>query len=183
MKTEPHNAARIPYPAWTYPARAAWLLVQASCWRLAWSRLRFLRPALLRLFGATIPLGCLIRGSVRVYFPWLMTVGTDVAISQGVVVYNLGGITVGNRVVISQDVYFCGGTHDYTKSNYPLLRKPIVIEDDTWIGAGAFIGPGVRVGKGSVVGARAVVFKDVPPWKVVAGNPASVIKDRVLSDE
>ncbi len=62
------------------------------------------------------------------------------------------------------------------------MRKPIVIEDDVWIGAGAFIGPGVRIGQGAVVGARAVVFKDVPRWKVVAGNPAQVLKDRVMRD-
>jgi putative colanic acid biosynthesis acetyltransferase WcaF len=110
----------------------------------------------------------------------LITIGENVAISHGVVFYNLGGATVGHRAVISQDVYLCGGTHDYTKSNYPLVRKPIIIEDDVWIGAGAFIGPGVRIGQGAVVGARAVVFKDIPPWKVAVGNPARVIKDRVL---
>jgi putative colanic acid biosynthesis acetyltransferase WcaF len=180
MSTDPSKSVRRPYPTWTYFARVAWSLVQATLWRAAWSRVYFLRPALLRLFGAAVPLRCLIGGSVRVHFPWLITIGTDVAISHGVVFYNLDRITVGNRAVISQDAYFCGGTHDYSIATYPLVRKPIVIEDDVWIGAGAFVGPGVRIGRGAVVGARAVVFNDVPPWKVAVGNPARVIKDRVL---
>ncbi|MBI5316143.1 MAG: putative colanic acid biosynthesis acetyltransferase [Nitrospirae bacterium] len=132
------------------------------------------------MFGAKLPWRCQIAGSVRVYFPWALCVGKHVAISHGVVLYNLGGISIGSRVVISQDVYFCGGTHDYTNPTFPLVQMPIVIGDDVWIGAGAFIGPGVTVGQGAVVGARAVVTKDVLPWKVVAGNPASIIKDRLI---
>jgi putative colanic acid biosynthesis acetyltransferase WcaF len=163
-----------------YPARALWLVTQATLWRLAWKRLWFLRPALLKSFGARTPFRALISESVRVQFPWLLAMGESVAIGPGVTFYNLGGITLGSRVVISQDAYLCGGTHDYTTRDYPLLRLPIVIDDDVWIGAGAFIGPGVRVGQGAVVGARAVVTKDVPAWKVVAGNPARVIKDRIL---
>lgn len=98
-------------------------------------------------------------------------------------IYNLGAFTLGNRSIISQDVYVCGGTHDYTSPTYPLLRRDVVIEDDVWICAGAFIGPGVRIGQGAVVGARAVVVKDVPPWTVVAGNPAREIKKRVLKSK
>lgn len=180
INTAPHAAARMPYPKWTYPTRALWQLVQFSIWRLAWRRIVYLRPALLKLFGASLPYHCLICGGVEIYFPWELRIGSHVAISDHVVFYNLAGITLGDRVVISQDAYLCGGTHDYTRPNYPLKRLPIVVEDDVWIGAGAFIGPGVRIGRGAVVGARAVVFKDVPPWKVVAGNPARIIKDRVL---
>jgi putative colanic acid biosynthesis acetyltransferase WcaF len=61
-----------------------------------------------------------------------------------------------------------------------LVRKQIAIGDNVWICAGAFIGPGVSIGDGAVIGARAVVFKDVEPWSVVAGNPARKIKERIV---
>ena len=97
--------------------------------------------------------------------------------------YNLGELKIGKRTIISQDVYICGGTHDYTDLTYPLVIRNIVIGDCVWIGAGAFIGPGVTVGDGAVVGARAVVVKNVEPWTIVAGNPARVIKKREVRPE
>lgn len=181
MRTDPNAAVPGPHPLWSYFARAAWILVQATVWRLAWKRIPGLRPLIVRVFGGTVPLGTMISESVRVYFPWALSLGKDVSVGPGVNFYNLGGVVLGDRVVISQDVYFCGGSHDYTHPRYPLQRKLIVIKSDVWIGAGAFIGPGVSVGQGAVIGARAVVMKEVPPWKVVVGNPAREIKDRILS--
>lgn len=183
MRTDPGSAAFAPHPAWTYPARAVWTVVQATLWRLAWKRIRVLRPALLRLFGARVAWRSQFAASVDVYFPWALAMGTDTAVGPGVSFYNLGGVTIGDRVVISQNAYLCGGTHDYTRGNYPLVRKPVVIEDDVWIGAAAFICPGVRIGQGAVVGACAVVTRDVAPWTVVGGNPARFIRERVMRDE
>lgn len=57
-------------------------------------------------------------------------------------------------------------------------EKPVVIEDDVWIGSRVIILPGVTIGKGSVIGASAVVSKSVPPYSVVAGNPAKIVKTR-----
>jgi putative colanic acid biosynthesis acetyltransferase WcaF len=182
LRTDPNSRDRAPYPLWTYLARALWLVLQATVWPLAWKRIPGLRSGMLRIFGASTPLGVLISEGVRVYFPWSLRLGRHVVIGPRVDFYNLGGVRLGDRVVISQDVYFCGGTHDYSDPRYPLIRRPIVIEDDVWVGAGAFIGPGVTVGRGSVVGAKAVVMKDIPAWKVVAGNPAYVIKDRILRE-
>lgn len=106
--------------------------------------------------------------------------GGDTAIGPGVTFYNLGGLSIGNRVVISQNAYLCGGTHDYRKPSYPLQRKRLTIADDVWIGAFAFLCPGVNVGQGAVIGACAVVSKDVAPWTVVVGNPARVVATRRL---
>jgi putative colanic acid biosynthesis acetyltransferase WcaF len=60
--------------------------------------------------------------------------------------------------------------------------EPIEVGDNAWVGARAFIGPGVRIGEGAVVGATASVCRDVPDWTVVGGNPARVIKPRVMAN-
>jgi len=180
VQTPTVQSSSAPHPKWTYAVRAVWLAVHATLWQLAWKRIWFLRPAILKCFGATTPFKVLLSEAVSIHFPWSLVIGEQVAVGRGVTFYNLGGVEMGNRVVVSQDAYLCGGTHDYTIRGYPLQRRRIVIEDDVWIGAGAFIGPGVRIGKGAVVGARAVVMRDVPAWKVVAGNPARIVKDRIL---
>ena len=64
----------------------------------------------------------------------------------------------------------------------PTIVKRTVIGNDVYIGHGAFIRPGVTIGHGAVVGARAMVLRDVPPYAVVAGNPASVKKYRISED-
>jgi putative colanic acid biosynthesis acetyltransferase WcaF len=182
MISDPRTSQVAPHPAWTYPARALWSVVQVSLWRAAWKRCHVLRPAILRAFGAKVAWRTQIAGSVTIYFPWRLSIGGDTAIGPGVTFYNLGGLEIGRRVVISQNAYFCGGTHDYTKPNYPLICKSLVVEDDVWIGAAAFLCPGIRVGQGAVVGACSVVTKDVAPWAIVAGNPARAIGSRVITD-
>lgn len=137
---------------------------------------------LLRRFGAAIGSEVRIESSVQIKFPWLLTVGDFAAIGEGARIYNLGVVTVGARVTISQFAHLCAGTHDHTDPSMPLRRLPITVGDDAWICADAFIGPDVSVGEGAVVGARAAVFEDVKAWTIVGGNPARFIKDRVLDD-
>jgi putative colanic acid biosynthesis acetyltransferase WcaF len=64
--------------------------------------------------------------------------------------------------------------------NHPLTIAPISIGSRCWIAADVFVGPGVTIADGTVVGARSSVFKDLPPWSVVAGSPAKVIRPRGL---
>lgn len=94
--------------------------------------------------------------------------------------YSVNKIHIGKRATVSQGAHLCSASHDIEDQDFQMVSAPIQIDDDAWIAAEAFIGPGVTVGKGAVVGARAVVFKDVKPWTVVVGNPARVIKRRVL---
>ena len=114
----------------------------------------------------------------HIYFPWNLTVGDYAAIGEDALVYNLGPVTLGARVTVSQRAHLCAGTHDYADPAMPLEKPPIAVGAQAWICADAFVGPGVTVGDGAVVGARAVAVKDVPPWTVVAGNPARPVRPR-----
>ena len=121
--------------------------------------------------------------STWIYFPWNLTVGDWSAIGEQAFIYNLGPVTLGEKVTVSHRAQLCAGTHDYTQLDLPLLKPPIVVCDQAWICADAFVGPGVTVGEGAIVGARAVVTKNVEPWVIVAGNPAKLIKKRILNGQ
>lgn len=138
------------------------------------------RRFVLRRFGAKIGHQVNTYASTRVYFPWNLTVGDWSAIGEDAFIYNLGPVTLGEKVTISHRAQLCAGTHDYTRADLPLLKPPIVIKDQAWVCADAFVGPGVTVGEGAIVGARAVAMKDIPPWAIVAGNPAKFIKKREM---
>lgn len=138
------------------------------------------RAFLLRCFGAKIGRGAHIYPGARIELPWLLEVGELSSVADGVRVYNLGKVRIGARSTLSFGAHICAGTHNYEDAGFPLLRLPIDIGDDVWICADAFLAPGVTVGDGAVVAARAVVVADVPPWVVVAGHPAQVLKPRVI---
>jgi putative colanic acid biosynthesis acetyltransferase WcaF len=173
------NVVQWPYPVRVYAARILWTIVWTTLWKICFKRLAILRTWILRAFGAKVSL-VWMEGSVWIEMPWDLEIGQCCSFGARTHLYNLGGLKIGNHVVISQDVYLCGGTHDYTDPTYPLIRRKITVGDYVWIAAGAFIHPGVTIGEGAVVGARAVVTRDVQPWTVVAGNPARVIKKREM---
>jgi putative colanic acid biosynthesis acetyltransferase WcaF len=172
------RTAAYPYRRSEYLRRYAWLVIQATLYRLPLPRAYGWRRFWLRCFGAKLGTAAAVHSTTHILHPWLFEMGDWSNVSAGVVVYNLGPIKIGSHTVISQNAYLCAGTHDYTKPDLPLLREPITVGDGVWIAASAFIGPGVRVENNSVVGACAVVMKDVAENVVVAGNPARVIKNR-----
>jgi putative colanic acid biosynthesis acetyltransferase WcaF len=139
------------------------------------------RRFLLRRFGAKIGRCVNFYPTARIYFPWNLTAGDWSAVGEDALIYNLGPVTLGEKVTISHRAHLCAGTHDYTQPDLPLLKPPVEIKSQAWICADAFVGPGVTVGEGAVVGARAVVTKNVEPWTIVAGNPAREIKKRELA--
>jgi putative colanic acid biosynthesis acetyltransferase WcaF len=159
--------------------RALWGLAYLLAFRFTPRWLGAWRNFLLRCFGARIR-SARFHPSVRVWAPWLLEVGEQVTVAEGVHLYNAYGITLGDRVILSQGAFLCTASHDYNEPTYPLTGGRIVVADDCWVAAEAFLAPGVRVGEGAVVGARACVFKDVAPWTVVGGNPACVLKERRL---
>ena len=137
---------------------------------------------LLRLFGARIDATAIVYSSAKVYYPANLTMGAYACLASDVDCYNVAPVTIGANSTVSQGAYLCTASHDITDPLNPLVTKPIVIEDQAWVAAGAFVGMGVTIGQGAVVGARTAVFKDVEPWTVVGGNPAKFIKRREIKE-
>jgi putative colanic acid biosynthesis acetyltransferase WcaF len=174
------RTAAFPYRLSDYARRFLWAAVRMTLFDWSPTRAFRWRAAILRAFGAKVAARSAVRPSCYIFHPWLLELGDMCAIAEGVIIYNLGPVSIGDHTVISQRAHLCAGTHDYTRANLPLLRPPIRIGSGVWVAAEAFIGPGVTIGDNSVVGARAVVTKDVPPGVVVGGNPARVIKPREM---
>ncbi len=93
----------------------------------------------------------------------------------------IGPVTMGNYVMLAQNIVISGLNHGYEDVTTPprtqkVVTKQITIADDVWIGANCVITAGVTIGKHAVIGAGSVVTKDIPPFSVAVGNPARVIK-------
>jgi len=174
------DRALSPYALREKVGRLLWGYLGQTMFRCTFHNWYRVRSAILRLFGADVGPHVRLRPTVKIEQPWNLTIGENSSIGDRCIVYCLGKIRIGSNVSISQGTHLCAGTHDYTRHDLPLLRPPIVIEDEVWLAADVFVGPGVTVHEGSVVGARSCVVKDLPAWSVCAGYPARAFKPRVM---
>lgn len=161
------------------PAVQLWRVVQATLF--AWSPwcIDGWRRWLLRLFGAEVGRGVVIRPSVRVTYPWRVSIGDNAWIGEDVVLYSLAAIEIGADAVVSQRSYLCAGSHDPADPAFPIFGKPIVIGPEAWLATDVFVAPGVVIGRGAVVGARSSVFGDLPEGMICYGAPAQPVRPRV----
>ncbi|MBX2974412.1 MAG: colanic acid biosynthesis acetyltransferase WcaF, partial [Flavobacteriales bacterium] len=83
--------------------------------------------------------------------------------------------------VISQGAMIIQGSHDYKKVDYPTYTKPVVIEDGSWVGAGALVTLGVTMKSHSVLAAGSMTSKDLEPYTIYQGNPAVAVRERVMA--
>ncbi len=94
-------------------------------------------------------------------------------------------LVIGNDVMMGPQVIIYGKYHNFERTDIPMMDqgmaeyRKILIEDDVWIGARAIILQNLKIGRGSIIAAGSVVTKDVPPYAVVAGNPARIVKSRI----
>lgn len=142
---------------------------------MGWKRM------LLRAFGAKMGKNANVYSSTKVYYPKNLVMGDNTCLASDVDCYNVAPIILEDNVTVSQGAYLCTASHDIEDPMHPLITAPIVLKDQSWIGARAFVGMGVTIGQGAVVGATASVYKDVEEWTVVGGNPAKVLKQRKIN--
>lgn len=131
-----------------------------------------LRAKVLRLFGAKIGAGALIRHRVRIHWPWKLSVGENSWIGEGTWILNLEPVTIGANSCISQDVFLCTGSHDHRSPTFEFDNAPIRIGDGVWVAARATVLRGVTIADNATVGATALVIRDVADSAVVLAPPA-----------
>lgn len=159
-----------------------WWLVQSTLFALSPQIAYGWRRWLLRLFGARIGTGVLIRPSARCIYPWRLEIGDHSWIGEDVELYTLAPITIGRDVVISQRSFLCAGGHDPSLPSFDTTTAPITVEDEAWIAADVFIAPRVRVGRGAVIGARSTVLHDARPGWLHVGHPARPLRPRPVGE-
>jgi putative colanic acid biosynthesis acetyltransferase WcaF len=142
-----------------------------------------LRVLILQAFGARIGTGVLIKPHVRVKFPWRLSAGAYSWIGEDVWIDNLERVSIGAQCCISQGVYLCTGSHDWSKETFDLITKPIYIENGAWICAKATVGPGVRVGEGAVLTLGSVTTRDLEPWTCYSTFQESPTKQRKVIED
>lgn len=163
--------------------RVAWHFVNALFFENSLNPSSSLKIALLRLFGAKIGRGVIIKPGVNIKHPWFLTLGDNAWIGERAWLDNtFAPITLGDNVCVSQGVYLCTGNHDWTDPAFGLLERPLIIESGAWVGAGAKVLPGAQVASHVVVAGGAVLSKPTESYMIYAGNPAVAVKKRVITE-
>ena len=144
------------YKPGTAVKRILWYYVNLVFLQSGWFPFYGFKVFLLRLFGANIGNGVLIKPFVNIKYPWFLTIGNHVWIGENVWIDNLAQVTIGNNVCISQGALLLTGSHDYKSSSFDLIVKANALEDGVWICAKAVICAGVTCYTHSIVTAGSI---------------------------
>ncbi len=138
---------------------------------------------LLKCFGAKLGKGVVIKQSVNIKYPWKLEVGNYTWIGEQVWIDNLAHINIGNSVCLSQGAMLLTGNHDYTKTTFDLVVKPIKLEDGVWIGAQAMVCPGITCYTHAVLVAKSVATRSLDAYTIYQGNPAVAVRKRIIEEK
>ena len=155
-----------------------WYLVNIVFFKSSLSVFSKPKVILLRIFGAQIGRGVVIKPSVNIKYPWLLKIGNYSWIGEKVWIDNLDNVEIGNNVCISQGALLLCGNHNYKKSTFDLITKPIVLQDGVWIGAKAIVCGGVIAYSHAILTVSSVATDNLLEYSIYKGNPAQKIKER-----
>ena len=170
-------------PGRGFVVRLLWYYVNLIFFRGRWFPFFGPKRFLLRLFGAKVGRGVVLKPAVNIKYPWRLKIGDYSWIGEEVWIDNLADVDIGNNVVLSQGAMLLTGNHDYTSPSFKIFVRPIVLEDGVWIGAKSIVTPGVRCRSHSVLAVGSVATRDLEEFGIYQGNPAQKVKQRVIKTD
>ena len=136
---------------------------------------------LLRIFGAKIGNGVVIKQRINIKYPWHLEIGDNAWIGEGVWIENHVKVSIGANCCLSQEAMLITGNHNYSKSAFDLEVGEIILEDGVWIGARATVCPGIKAASHSVLTAGSIATKNMDAYTIYQGNPAIAIRIRQIT--
>lgn len=160
--------------------RLVWYFINVIFFKSAFP-LNGVKIRILRVFGAVVGKGVVIKPSVNIKYPWRLVIGNYVWIGEQVWIDNLGDVKIGDNCCISQGAMLLNGNHDYSKTSFDLMVGDIVLENGVWVGAKSVVCPGVTCGNHAVLTVGSIATKNLDPYGIYQGNPALKVKERTFA--
>jgi putative colanic acid biosynthesis acetyltransferase WcaF len=135
---------------------------------------------LLKLFGAEVGTGVVIKPAVNIKYPWRLSIGNNSWIGEKVWIDNLEQVTIGANCCLSQGCMLLTGNHNFKKSTFDLITLPIILEEGCWVGAYAVVCPGITIKSHAVLAVNSVASETLNAYSVYKGNPAVFIREREI---
>ena len=158
-----------------------WYFINALFVRASWNPFMGIKIFFLKIFGAKIGKGLVIKNNVNIKFPWKLTLGNNVWLGENAWIDNLDEVIIGNNVCISQGALLLTGNHDYTLSTFDYRNASIIIEDGAWIGAKTVVCPGIKIKSHAILTVGSTATKNMEAYGIYQGNPALKIRTRNIT--
>ena len=179
-KTELKKFDNTSYHPGSKTKRRLWYVVNVLFFNTSVPFPNSLKRILLRIFGANIGMGVILKPKINIKYPWMLGVGNHSWIGEGVWIDNLGHVEIGPNCCLSQGVMLVCGNHNFSVSGFDLIVEDITLEEGVWLGAKSIVTPGVTCGSHAVLTVGAVASKDLEAYSINRGNPAGKIKSREI---
>lgn len=160
--------------------RTLWYYCNAIVFQSAFFPFKSLKVKLLRLFGAKVGEGVVIKPRVSIKYPWFLEIGNHVWIGEEVWIDNLNTVKIGDNACISQGALLLTGNHNYKREAFDLVIGKITLEEGVWIGAKTVVCPGVLCKSHALLAVGSVATTKLEPYSIYQGNPAVKVRDRVI---
>lgn len=157
-----------------------WYLVNIVFFKNPFNLFSYIKVLLLKMFGASIGEGVVIKPAINIKYPWKLQIGNHCWIGEEVWIDNLSDVIIGNNVTLSQGTLLLTGSHDHTRESFDFISYPIRLEDGVWIGAKAVVFGGVTCKSHSILGINSVAEKDLNPYTIYKGNPSIPVLTRTI---
>ena len=159
---------------------AVWYFINILFFKNSWNPFSGLKVKLLRLFGAKVGKGVVIKPAINIKYPWKLHIGNHVWIGEQVWIDNLDQVTIGDHVCLSQGAMLLCGNHNYKKSTFNLITGPITLEEGVWIGAKAIVCPGITCQSHAILAVGSVASQNLEAYTIYQGVPAVAKRKRTI---